>query len=499
MAKRVRSIFSSIAALAILLLVVASAAAPPAAASAGVAYLRVGHFVPGAAAVSVSVDGRTVAGSLSFQQVTSYFTVSAGTHVVALRSPSSGGAPAVTRSMTVALTSGESATVLATANATGGIVLSSFADNLAGPPLGDAKVRVIDTLSTVPTLAGSLTPVATPDDAPRAPFLVPGTPEGHASPYLDVPAGMFDVRFTNASSGATVLTGTNWPVGAATVASIVVLKGGSGPTLEVLKDAVGATTLPAGGVDTGAGGMALPRVPRQPGSTELGLTLVVALMVGAAILARRGQKPGRLAAAACVTGLVANGCANQTAQRNTTPPATVAAGLGPATSGAASSNPATIDLSRAGTADASNQPERIAVPSVGIDAPIVNLARNPDGTMQVPSDFDVAGWYDLGPAPGEPGPAVIVGHVDSYRGPAVFWHLSELRAGDLVEVTSAHGTETFEVVRVHSVAKDAFPTTEVFGPTQARELWLITCGGSFDYSTGHYLDNTVVLASLVSG
>jgi LPXTG-site transpeptidase (sortase) family protein len=464
-----------------------------------VAYLRVGHFVPGVSAVSVSVDGRTVAGSLSFQQVTSYFPVSAGTHVVALSAPSTGGAPAVKPSMTVTLTSGESATILATANASGGTALSSFADNLAEPPLGDAKVRVIDTLSTVPTLAGSLTPVAKPNDPARDPFLVPGTPEGQASPYLAVPAGLYDVRFTNASSGATVLTGTNWPVGVATVASIVVLKGSSGPTLEVLKDAVGATTMPAGGVDTGAGGMALPRVPRQPGSTELDLTLVLALIVGAAILARRGQKPGRLAAAACVTGLVANGCANQTAQRNTTPPPTTAVGLGPAAKGAASSNPVAIDLSGAGTADASNQPERIAIPSVGIDAPIVNLGRKPDGTMQVPSDFGVAGWYDLGPAPGEPGPAVIVGHVDSYRGPAVFWHLSELRAGDRVEVTSAHGTETFEVEKVQSVAKDVFPTAEVFGPTQARELWLITCGGSFDYSTGHYLNNTVVLAGLVSG
>jgi len=147
-----------------LLLFVAGAASPPAAASTGVAYLRVGHFVPGASTVSVSVDGRTMAGPLSFQQVTSYFPVSAGTHVVALSPPSTGGAAAVKPSMTVTLTSGESATVLATANASGAIVLSSFADNLAEPPLGDAKVRVIDTLSTVPTLAGSLTVVATPND-----------------------------------------------------------------------------------------------------------------------------------------------------------------------------------------------------------------------------------------------------------------------------------------------------------------------------------------------
>jgi sortase (surface protein transpeptidase) len=119
--------------------------------------------------------------------------------------------------------------------------------------------------------------------------------------------------------------------------------------------------------------------------------------------------------------------------------------------------------------------------------------------MQVPASFGVAGWYDEGPRPGEPGPAVIIGHVDSTTGPAVFWRLRDLRPGDRVIITSARATETFEVTLLLSVPKAGFPTERVFGPVFDPELRLITCSGPFDRSTGHYIDNTIVFARQVQG
>ncbi len=86
------------------------------------------------------------------------------------------------------------------------------------------------------------------------------------------------------------------------------------------------------------------------------------------------------------------------------------------------------------------------------------------------TDFGVAGWYDEGPPPGEPGPATITGHVDSTTGPAVFWRLTDLRLGDDVIVTSAGRTETSVVTSIRSVSKAAFPTAEVFGPVADPEL-----------------------------
>ena len=142
-------------------------------------------------------------------------------------------------------------------------------------------------------------------------------------------------------------------------------------------------------------------------------------------------------------------------------------------------------------------PTRISIASAGIDAPIIPLAVNPDGTLAVPADFGVAGWYRLGPRPGKPGAAVIVGHVDSISGPAAFYRLGQLAPGDLARVSWPSGASVH--VRVYAVreyAKSAFPTSLVYGPTRSPEIRLVTCGGPFDESTGHYLDNVVVFGRL---
>lgn len=140
-------------------------------------------------------------------------------------------------------------------------------------------------------------------------------------------------------------------------------------------------------------------------------------------------------------------------------------------------------------------PVRVAVPRAGIDAPVIPLGLDEDGALEVPSHYAVAGWYRAGPEPGEAGAAVVVGHVDSRAGPAVFFRLRELRPGDRVVVRTADGgDEEFVVDRVEQHPKDRFPTAAVYGRTREPTLRLVTCGGDFDLSTGHYHDNVVVFA-----
>jgi sortase (surface protein transpeptidase) len=144
-------------------------------------------------------------------------------------------------------------------------------------------------------------------------------------------------------------------------------------------------------------------------------------------------------------------------------------------------------------------PRWIRIPAIDVSAPVIPLGLNADGTLEVPRDWGQTGWYTGGPNPGERGPAVIAGHVDSTSGPAVFYRLGELRRGALVSIRRADGSRVrFRVRALERRAKDDFPTRRVYGRTAGPELRLITCGGSFDSATGHYRDNTIVFASRVS-
>ncbi|HEX2073827.1 MAG TPA: class F sortase [Geodermatophilus sp.] len=140
-------------------------------------------------------------------------------------------------------------------------------------------------------------------------------------------------------------------------------------------------------------------------------------------------------------------------------------------------------------------PVRVRVPAVGLDAPLTPVGVDDAGALVVPDDLGTAGWLADGPAPGETGPAVLAGHVDSRSGPAVFAVLDEVAVGDEVQVERGDGTTVrFTVTGVRGVPKDAFPTTAVYGPTPGAELRLITCGGAFDRSRRSYTDNVVVSA-----
>jgi len=130
---------------------------------------------------------------------------------------------------------------------------------------------------------------------------------------------------------------------------------------------------------------------------------------------------------------------------------------------------------------------------------VSTLGLNPDGTVQVPTNYQEPGWFRLGPSPGQVGSAVILGHVDSYLGPAVFFRLRALRPGDKVEVRLADGVVThFVVTTVAMYPKSRFPTRLVYGSKGYSGLQLVTCGGTFDTQTRSYLSNVVVYTALTA-
>jgi hypothetical protein len=148
-------------------------------------------------------------------------------------------------------------------------------------------------------------------------------------------------------------------------------------------------------------------------------------------------------------------------------------------------------------------PVRLEIPAIGVDTGLQRLGRAGGGTVGGPSGpdkWDVAGWYEEGTRPGDPGSAVILGHVDSTAGPAVFYRLRQLRRGDRVEVVRAGGSRvTFTVDRVEQYDKRRFPTADVYYPTLRPMLRLVTCGGPFDQASGHYTQNVIVFATLSGG
>ncbi|MEU3728031.1 class F sortase [Streptomyces sp. NPDC033538] len=144
-------------------------------------------------------------------------------------------------------------------------------------------------------------------------------------------------------------------------------------------------------------------------------------------------------------------------------------------------------------------PVGVTIAAAGVDTtPLLRLGLNADGTIEVPSvaQADRIGWYENGVTPGEIGPAVLVGHFDTVKGPAVMKNVDEIKPGDTIDVTREDGTRAvFAVTALEQVDKDAFPTEKVYGRTDRPELRLITCGG--EITDGHRPDNIIVYADLV--
>ncbi|AYG80865.1 hypothetical protein DWB77_03003 [Streptomyces hundungensis] len=186
-------------------------------------------------------------------------------------------------------------------------------------------------------------------------------------------------------------------------------------------------------------------------------------------------------------GASAAGCGSGAAKPATPPPNISPASAAPATPKAATALPA-------------SKPVRVRIPAAGVDTgPILDLGLAADGTVEVPSvaDADRIGWYDKGVTPGQTGPAVLIGHFDTVKGPAVLKNVSKVKVGDLVTVDRADGKPArFAVRALEQVDKKTFPTQKVYGNTDRPELRIITCGG--ELTGGHRPDNIIVYADLVA-
>jgi sortase (surface protein transpeptidase) len=143
--------------------------------------------------------------------------------------------------------------------------------------------------------------------------------------------------------------------------------------------------------------------------------------------------------------------------------------------------------------------ERVRIPSIKVDAPIVNVGLDQDGWVAAPEPHDpnLAGWYQNGISPGQRGTAVVVGHVDNQAGPAVFYGLGSVKPGHLIEVPRFDGrVAVFEVYGVEVFSKYDFPGVRVYADTGQPELRVITCGGGYSKADG-YDGNVVVFARMV--
>ncbi|MFJ8564891.1 class F sortase [Streptomyces sp. NPDC093514] len=199
----------------------------------------------------------------------------------------------------------------------------------------------------------------------------------------------------------------------------------------------------------------------------------------------------RLPLAAALLCLALTGCGASTgtpagAPKATAGPPSVAPAADPAPSATAAPMPASA-------------PVRVRIPAAGVDtSPVLELGLAADGTVEVPSvaDGDKIGWYTKGVTPGETGPAVLIGHFDTARGPAVLADVSRVRTGEEITVSRADGTTAvFRVRELEQVGKKQFPTAKVYGNTARPELRVITCGG--ELTDGHRPDNIILYADLV--
>ena len=149
---------------------------------------------------------------------------------------------------------------------------------------------------------------------------------------------------------------------------------------------------------------------------------------------------------------------------------------------------------------AKGAPCRVVIPAIGVDAVVIKLGLRSNGTLEVPTIYSQTGWWSGGPKPGELGSTVIVGNVDSRNGPAVFYKLKQLKAGDTVTVARVKARPVRYVIEdIGEWQKSNFPSEIVYGASPLSEIRLITCGGAFNRSTGHYENNIIAFGRLIGG
>ena len=442
----------------------AAAAAPgalptvpaPAQAPTQAGLLRVAHLSPSTGAVDMYAEGpglplTRVAASVSYRGLTSYLPEVPGVYTLQARPA---GAPATSPpalSASVAVAPGSAQTAAFVDVGPGSTPQAEvLTDSTTAPPPGQALVRVI-------AAAAGVGPVDVAAEGGGQ--IASGVFYGAASSYATVAARNWTMDVTT-RTGQTART--TLPVGSASVSSVIVSRDPEG-------------NLAVTAVPDAASGVAPAAAPAPAAPAPV-------------VPAPASPVPASPAPAS-------------PAPARPVPSGSVPAGFGalagvvePALAPAAAAMPV---ISAPADPHAALRPTGLVVPGVALRADhLDDLATDPAGALQVPADPQELGWFAGGAVPGQTGPAVVVGHVDSWQGPGVFWRLRDLHPGDPIDVPRSDGTVAhFAVDSVESFDKDAFPTQRVYGPTAGPSLRLVTCGGAFDRGARSYLDNVVVFAS----
>ena len=229
--------------------------------------------------------------------------------------------------------------------------------------------------------------------------------------------------------------------------------------------------------------------PVRSEGTRVQLRVLVAVVVG--VLA--------LPVGFVVVGDVLQEPSREPRSRLTAPSAGVTTGAGGRPTGSAGPTGRSGAAGRLAVGRGGSPPPPLSVPGIGVSTTLERLGLDAAGVMETPRDPDRAGWFTPNPPPGLSGTAVIAGHVTWDGAPSVFYDLARLRRGDRVAVRRADGiTAVFAVQRVARFPKSRFPTRQVYGQVPYPALRLITCGGAFDETTRHYLDNVIVWARMVA-
>jgi hypothetical protein len=412
--------------------------------------LRVAHLSPSTGAVDMYAQGpglplTRVASSVSYRGVTSYVPEVPGVYTLQARPA---GAPATTPpalSASVAVAPGSAQTAAFVDVGPGSTPQAEvLTDSTTTPPPGSALVRII-------AAAAGVGPVDV--SAEGGGQLASGVFYGAASSYATVAARNWTMDVST-RTGETARTTV--PVGSSSVNSVIVSRDPEG-ALSVTAVTDAATVVPAAAP--------APAAPAPAGSAP------AAPAPAAPAPARSAPSGGVPAGFGALAGVLA-----------------------PSVAPAAAAMPV---ISAPADPRAVLRPTGLAVPDVDLRADhLDDLATDRAGALQVPADPQELGWFTGGAVPGQAGPAVVVGHVDSWQGPGVFWRLRDLHRGDPIDVARSDGTVAhFAVDSVESFDKDAFPTDRVYGPTPGPALRLVTCGGVFDRGARSYLDNVVVFAS----
>ncbi|MCO5988213.1 class F sortase [Actinoallomurus spadix] len=473
--RRVRGpVLVSVTALGVMLPGTPSVLAAP-----GDGYLRLAHLSPDTPAVDVYLyaAGRTtprlVLKHVGYGAFSPYQRLGGGAYTVTMRPADAASTSPPVLSAHVRVRARAAYTV-AGLGPYKGLTLRVLEDTRTAPA-GRAALRVVQ--------ASLRRPAVTVTVGRRT--LVKGLRFPDVTSYRPVRAGATTVRVTGGSSAPVTSRPT---LRAGSVHTLVVLDGASGPRLLDLRDAAAPRRTPRGPVEAGLGGLA-DRTAAPPRAA--------------------GARPFRPPTAASRWTIPPSWTAPlrpipplRTIPRGVTPPPwTTPRGMVPPPSAASarlfSSPAAPAGAGRAGRSGAYAGPAALWIPEIGVRTVLDRLATDPRGRLRPPRDPARAGWFGDGIRPGDTGPAVITGHVDSRTGPAVFTRLATLRPGGRILVTDTTGrVAAFTVDRVRSFPKTAFPTGEVYGATPDPQLRLITCGGAFDPVSGHYRRDVVVYASL---